>query len=102
MLYFLVCNGVARTQGAYVIAEDVSLGAGVVIHHPELVNIYGCVIGDGTKIGAFVEIQRGAVIGANCKISSHTYLRWGENRGRRFRRARSDVHQRSVPARGQS
>ena len=56
------------------IAKDVSLGAGVVIHHPELVNIYGCAIGDGTKIGAFVEIQRGAVIGANCKISSHTFI----------------------------
>jgi UDP-2-acetamido-3-amino-2,3-dideoxy-glucuronate N-acetyltransferase len=57
-----------------VIANDVSLGAGVVIHHPELVNLYGCAIGDGTKIGAFVEIQRGAVVGAHCKISSHTFI----------------------------
>jgi acetyltransferase-like isoleucine patch superfamily enzyme len=57
-----------------VIAQDVRLGAGVVIHHPELVNLYGCAIGDGTKIGAFVEIQRGAVVGSNCKISSHTFI----------------------------
>lgn len=56
------------------IAQDVELGPGVVIHHPELVNLYGCRIGAGTKIGAFVEIQRGAVIGANCKISSHSFI----------------------------
>ena len=56
------------------IAQDVRLGVGVVIHHPELVNLYGCAIGDGTKIGAFVEIQRGAVVGSNCKISSHTFI----------------------------
>jgi UDP-2-acetamido-3-amino-2,3-dideoxy-glucuronate N-acetyltransferase len=45
-----------------------------VIHHPELVNLYGCSIGDGSKIGAFVEIQKGATIGRNCKISSHTFV----------------------------
>lgn len=56
------------------IASDVSLGAGVVIHHPDLVNLYGCTIGDGTRIGTFVEIQRGAIVGANCKISSHTFV----------------------------
>jgi UDP-2-acetamido-3-amino-2,3-dideoxy-glucuronate N-acetyltransferase len=56
------------------IAKDVSLGAGVVIFHPELVNLYGCKIGDFTKIGAFVEIQKNAVIGAQCKISSHTFI----------------------------
>jgi acetyltransferase-like isoleucine patch superfamily enzyme len=56
------------------IARDVSLGTGVVIHHPDLVNLYGCTIGDGTRIGTFVEIQRGAVVGANCKISSHTFI----------------------------
>jgi len=56
------------------IAADVKLGDDVVIHHPELVNLYGCSIGDGTKIGAFVEIQGGAVIGRNCKISSHTFI----------------------------
>jgi UDP-2-acetamido-3-amino-2,3-dideoxy-glucuronate N-acetyltransferase len=56
------------------IAEDVILGVGTVIRHPDLVNLYGCTIGDGTKIGAFVEIQRGASVGANCKISSHSFL----------------------------
>jgi UDP-2-acetamido-3-amino-2,3-dideoxy-glucuronate N-acetyltransferase len=56
------------------IADDVVLGENVVIHHPDLVNLYGCTIGDGTKIGTFVEIQRGVVIGRNCKISSHTFI----------------------------
>jgi UDP-2-acetamido-3-amino-2,3-dideoxy-glucuronate N-acetyltransferase len=56
------------------IADDVSLGKDVVIHQPDLVNLYGCVIGDRTKVGAFVEIQRDAVIGRDCKISSHSFL----------------------------
>jgi len=56
------------------IAPDVKLGSGVVIHHPALVNLYGCTVGDRTKIGAFVEIQKGATIGALCKISSHTFV----------------------------
>lgn len=56
------------------IAANTRLGRGVVIHQPDLVNIYGCTIGDETRIGAFVEIQRGAVIGARCKVSSHTFI----------------------------
>lgn len=56
------------------IAPNVQLGENVQIHHPELVNLYGCSIGDDTKIGAFVEIQKGAVVGARCKISSHTFI----------------------------
>lgn len=56
------------------IANDVQLGAGVIIPQPNLVNLYGCAVGAGTKIGPFVEIQRGAHIGANCKISSHTFI----------------------------
>ena len=56
------------------IAADVRLGVDVRIFQPDLVNLYGCVIGDRTKIGAFVEIQRGARVGANCKISSHTFI----------------------------
>lgn len=51
-----------------------TLGEGVVIHHPDLVNLYGCQIGDLSRIGAFVEIQDGAVIGARCKISSHSFI----------------------------
>jgi len=56
------------------IASDVVLGEDVVIRHPQLVNLYGCRIGDATRIGTFVEIQRGAVIGRACKISSHTFI----------------------------
>jgi acetyltransferase-like isoleucine patch superfamily enzyme len=52
----------------------VRLGRDVVIHHPDLVNLYGCEIGDGTKIGAFVEIQKNATVGRLCKISSHTFV----------------------------
>jgi acetyltransferase-like isoleucine patch superfamily enzyme len=44
------------------------------IPQPDLVNLYGCMIGDDTRIGAFVEIQKGVVVGARCKISSHSFL----------------------------
>jgi acetyltransferase-like isoleucine patch superfamily enzyme len=56
------------------IAEDVELGSEVIIHHPELVNLYGCSIGAGSLIGPFVEIGRGVQIGAYCRISSHSYI----------------------------
>ncbi len=56
------------------IAPDVKLAPGSVIHQPDLVNLYGCTVGARTRIGAFVEIQRDAVIGADCKISSHTFI----------------------------
>ncbi|SFE74845.1 transferase hexapeptide (six repeat-containing protein) [Bacillus sp. OV194] len=52
--------------------QDVKLGENVKIY--DFVNAYGCQIGDGTKVGAFVEIQKGVVIGRNCKISSHSFL----------------------------
>lgn len=52
--------------------DDVELGEGVVIR--SFTNLYGCRIGDGTQIGTFVEVQRGAVIGARCKVSSHTFI----------------------------
>ena len=54
------------------IADDVKLGQGVAIYN--FVNLYGCEIGDGTKIGSFVEIQKGVQVGRNCKISSHTFI----------------------------
>ncbi len=54
--------------------NNAQLGENVKIFHPELVNLYGCTIGDETKIGSFVEIQKGAVIGARCKVSSHTFI----------------------------
>jgi UDP-2-acetamido-3-amino-2,3-dideoxy-glucuronate N-acetyltransferase len=56
------------------IKNDVRLGNGVIIPQPDLVNLYGCAIGAGTKIGAFVEVQGGASIGSHCKISSHTFI----------------------------
>lgn len=54
------------------VAPDVKLGRGVRLF--AFVNLYGCEIGDETKIGAFVEIQKGAKIGERCKISSHTFI----------------------------
>ncbi len=56
------------------IAADVKLGQKVQIHHPGLVNLYCCSVGDDTKIGAFVEIQKNAAVGARCKISSHSFI----------------------------
>ncbi len=56
------------------ISKDVKLGNDVKIFHKELVNLYGCSIGDETKIGAFVEVQANAKIGSRCKISSHTFV----------------------------
>ncbi len=54
------------------IAADVKLGRDVAIYN--FVNLYGCEIGDNTRIGSFVEIQKGARIGRNCKVSSHTFI----------------------------
>ena len=54
------------------IAPDVKLGRGAVCHC--FANLYGCTIGEDSRVGAFVEIQKGAAIGARCKISSHTFI----------------------------
>ncbi|MBN1866416.1 N-acetyltransferase [Candidatus Sumerlaeota bacterium] len=54
------------------ISPDVKMGKNVKVY--AFVNLYGCEIGDDTRIGTFVEIQKGAKIGANCKISSHTFV----------------------------
>ena len=54
------------------ISEDVKLGANVRLS--KFINLYGCAIGDETKIGAFVEIQKNAAVGKRCKISSHTFI----------------------------
>ena len=56
------------------ITDSVQLGRDVGIFHTSLVNLYGCKIGDGSKIGAFVEIQKNSSVGARCKISSHTFI----------------------------
>jgi len=54
------------------ISADVKLGQGVKLS--QFINLYGCAVGDNTKIGAFVEIQKNASVGKNCKISSHTFI----------------------------
>ena len=59
-------------MGINIIADDVKLGKDVAIYN--FVNLYGCEIGDGSRIGAFVEIQKNAVIGKRCKIQSHTFI----------------------------
>lgn len=56
------------------IADSVKLGEGVKIPRPELVNLYGCEVGEGSMIGPFVEIQKQVLIGRRCKISSHTFV----------------------------
>jgi acetyltransferase-like isoleucine patch superfamily enzyme len=56
----------------YRLIADASFGDGVILH--SFTNLYGCRIGDGTRIGPFVEIQHGATIGARCKISSHSFV----------------------------
>ncbi|HQL01507.1 MAG TPA: acyltransferase, partial [Smithellaceae bacterium] len=54
------------------VSDDVQLGNDVRLS--KFINLYGCVIGEGTKVGAFVEVQKNAFIGRNCKISSHTFI----------------------------
>lgn len=54
------------------ISDDVKIGKGAVVN--DFVNLYGCEIGDNSKIGTFVEVQKNAKIGRNCKISSHTFI----------------------------
>lgn len=56
------------------IKDDVKLGKDVKIHQPDLVNLYGCEIGDGTGIGAFVEIRRGVRLGKNCKVQAFAFI----------------------------
>jgi UDP-2-acetamido-3-amino-2,3-dideoxy-glucuronate N-acetyltransferase len=71
----LVSQAMASTpanQAPYRLIDDVTFGEGVVVF--PFTNLYGCRIGDGTRIGPFVEIQRGAVIGASCKIQSHAFI----------------------------
>ena len=62
-------KGFATTQ---LVADDVQLGDGTKLYH--FINLYGCEIGDQSQIGCFVEVQKGAKIGARCKISSHTFV----------------------------
>jgi len=59
-------------EAPYRLIDDVRFGDGVVVQ--SFTNLYGCRIGDRTRIGPFVEIQRGAVVGADCKIQSHAFI----------------------------
>jgi acetyltransferase-like isoleucine patch superfamily enzyme len=59
-------------EAPYRLIDDVDFGEGVVVQ--PFANLYGCAIGDETRIGPFVEIQRGAVVGARCKVQSHTFV----------------------------
>jgi UDP-2-acetamido-3-amino-2,3-dideoxy-glucuronate N-acetyltransferase len=59
-------------EASYRIVDDVDFGEDVVVY--SFTNLYGCRIGDGTHIGTFVEIQRGATVGARCKIESHAFI----------------------------
>lgn len=59
-------------EAPYRLIRDVAFGEGVVVH--AFSNLYGCRIGDGTRIGTFVEVQRGAAVGARCKIQSHSFI----------------------------
>ena len=72
----LASNPTSRSRPAneapYRLIDDVAFGDDVVVH--SFVNLYGCRIGSGTRIGTFVEVQRGAEIGACCKIQSHTFI----------------------------
>jgi UDP-2-acetamido-3-amino-2,3-dideoxy-glucuronate N-acetyltransferase len=56
------------------ITDDVVIGEGTKVFHPPLVNLYGCKIGANCKIGTFVEIQKNAIVGNNCKIQSHSFI----------------------------
>ncbi len=56
------------------ISNEVKLGKNLIIHHKDLVNLYGCEIGEGTKIAAFVEIQKNVKIGRNCKIEAFAFI----------------------------
>ena len=64
----------SHTGSASYSFPGVALGNNVRIFHPHLVNLYGCAIGDDSRIGTFVEVQKGAVIGARCKVSSHSFI----------------------------
>ncbi|MBD0291467.1 MAG: N-acetyltransferase [Thermoleophilia bacterium] len=59
-------------EAPFRLIADVEFGRGVIVH--SFTNLYGCRIGDGTRIGPFVEVQRGADIGARCKVQSHTFI----------------------------
>jgi len=67
-----MAHSAPANDAPYRLIDDVSFGDGVVVY--SFANLYGCSVGDGTRIGPFVEVQRGVRIGARCKIQSHTFV----------------------------
>jgi UDP-2-acetamido-3-amino-2,3-dideoxy-glucuronate N-acetyltransferase len=67
-----VSAGAPSNDSPFRLLSEVTFGEGVVVQ--SFTNLYGCSIGDGTRVGPFVEVQRGASIGARCKIQSHTFI----------------------------
>jgi acetyltransferase-like isoleucine patch superfamily enzyme len=65
-------SGRPANDAPHRLIEDCRFGAGVIVH--SFTNLYGCEIGDDTRIGTFVEVQRGVTIGARCKIQSHSFI----------------------------
>jgi UDP-2-acetamido-3-amino-2,3-dideoxy-glucuronate N-acetyltransferase len=65
-------NDAPANEAPYRMIRDVEFGADVNVY--SFTNLYGCSVGDGSRIGTFVEVQAGAAIGANCKVSSHTFV----------------------------
>src|SRR6476620_10461543 len=72
---------VPSNDAPYRLIREVEFGEGAVVH--SFVNLYGCSIGANTRVGTFVEIQRGATVGASCKIQSHTFICAGVSIGDR-------------------
>jgi UDP-2-acetamido-3-amino-2,3-dideoxy-glucuronate N-acetyltransferase len=70
--YASTVYGMPANDAPHRLLDDVRFGADVIVH--SFTNLYGCRIGDGTRVGTFVEIQRGATVGARCKIQSHTFI----------------------------
>jgi acetyltransferase-like isoleucine patch superfamily enzyme len=68
------CQSKKGFASAVPIAPNVVLEEGATILYPDLVNLYGCRIGQGTRVGPFVEIQKNAAVGARCKIGSHSFI----------------------------
>src|SRR3954453_3415449 len=75
----LPANHGPANEAPYRLINGVEFGDGVIVQ--AFTNLYGCAIGDGTRVGTFVEIQRGATIGARCKIQSHTFICTGAEIG---------------------
>src|SRR5207249_2841687 len=71
-LWFASLAGTPANDAPFRLLSEVDFGKDVVVH--PFTNLYGCRVGDGTRVGPFVEIQRGVTVGTRCKIQSHTFI----------------------------